>query len=204
MLEAIQIEFAAQFAIDSREQILVECGGDACRIIVGEQQLRNRLDEVRREQKRIAFAENGAHLAKELISRGPVEIANRAAEKKNQQLFAITATRGHFLQALQIRALKSNNAHGAHLAEFLAATKKSWARNINRVVIHALPPRESFQQITRILSAAAAKFRYNKWSLQFADNVRGMALQKTHSRAAQPILRQQTDYVEKHGPHFIV
>ena len=52
--EGVEIERAAKFAVDPDEQVLVECGGHAERIIVGELQLALGLDEIRAEQQQIA------------------------------------------------------------------------------------------------------------------------------------------------------
>ena len=58
VLELRQVEIAPEFAVDAREQVLVECGGDASGIIVRQNQRRNWLFEIGRQQQRVTFAQN--------------------------------------------------------------------------------------------------------------------------------------------------
>src|ERR1700683_5045 len=122
MLDVRELEIAAQFAIDARKKILVKCRCNARRIVISGQQLRNRFLQVGSQQQRVAGNQNLAHFAKKLVSRGPVEISNRTAEEENQEMFALAPPCRYFLQAVQIRALESDDANSVHLTKFLPAT----------------------------------------------------------------------------------
>ena len=63
MREGIEIERAAQLAIDADEQVAVERRRHAERIVVGQQQVALGLDEVRAEQQEVAGTERGADVA---------------------------------------------------------------------------------------------------------------------------------------------
>ena len=52
--EAVQVEIAAQFAVDPHEQIPVEGRRDPKRIVVGQQQVPLRLDQVGADEKAVA------------------------------------------------------------------------------------------------------------------------------------------------------
>src|SRR5271156_6488856 len=119
-------------------------------------------------------------------------------------MFAVAASRGYFLQPIQISALKSDDAHPAHLAKFLLTAMKTAAGNIVRVIVHALAPRKRFQKKTRLLAAAAAEFGDYERTFQARNNIGRIALQQTHSGAAQSIFGQQADYVEERRAHFII
>ena len=64
VLEGVEIEVAAELAVDPHEQVLVERRGHAERIVVGEQQLALRLDEIRAEQQQIAGRERARGCAR--------------------------------------------------------------------------------------------------------------------------------------------
>src|ERR1700675_1006548 len=84
MLEARQIEITIEFAIDTSEKVFVERGRNTGRVVIGEPQHWNGLFQIRREQKRIVFLQDRSDFPQELISRGPVEIPDRAAEEEDQ------------------------------------------------------------------------------------------------------------------------
>jgi len=99
-----QIEIAIQLTVDPRQQIQVESRCHADRIIIGGQDLRHRLDQVRPQKKRVTRTKQGADLAQELLRRAALEIADRAAEEQHEQGLA-AATPGHFSQPVGVGAL---------------------------------------------------------------------------------------------------
>ena len=54
MVERVEVEVAAELAVDADQEVLVERRRDAERVVVGEQQLALRLDEVGAEQQQVA------------------------------------------------------------------------------------------------------------------------------------------------------
>jgi len=63
MTEELQIEIAAEFAIDPGQDILVERGGNASGIVVGVEEHLPIFDQVRAEQQRIAGKKLAADIA---------------------------------------------------------------------------------------------------------------------------------------------
>src|SRR5271169_1128688 len=84
VLNVREIEIAIEFAIDSREKILVKRRGNARFVVVRREQLGHGLFEVGGEQEGIVFAQDVADVAQKLVSGRPVEISNRTSEEKNQ------------------------------------------------------------------------------------------------------------------------
>ena len=204
VLETREIEIGVQFAIDSRQQILVECRRYARGIVVGRSNCGIGFSRSVASSNASPSRKDRAHFAQKLVAGRPVEISDRAAEKKNQQTLAVAAPRRHFLQPVQIGALETDDAHHIHLAKLLLAAGSALSGNIDRVVVHALPPGQRFEQPARFLSASAAEFRHHE-RLRADDQLFGrVPLQQAHAGAAQPVLGQQADHVEERRPHFIV
>src|SRR4029077_19934526 len=82
VLESSEIKISAQLSVDAREQILVERGGNAGRVVIGQPQLRDGLFKISRKQQLVSFAQNRAFFAQEWIARRPVEISDAAAKEK--------------------------------------------------------------------------------------------------------------------------
>ena len=80
------VEVAAELAVDAHQQIAVERGGHAERIVVGEQQLVLRLHEIGAEQQRVAGgrAPHGSR-AGSALAPGRIEVADVRAEKQHQR-----------------------------------------------------------------------------------------------------------------------
>ena len=55
MCEAVQIEVASKLAIDAHEQVAVERRGDTERIVVGQQQIALRLNQIGAKKESAAF-----------------------------------------------------------------------------------------------------------------------------------------------------
>ena len=199
-----KIEISVEFAIDSRKQILVKRRRHARRIVVGQHQSGNRLLKVGRQQQRIVFAQNRTHFAQKLLSGGPVEISNRAAQKQDEQFFVSAPPRRYFPQAVQIGAFKSHDAYRVHLAQFLLAAEERAAGNVDRVIIHALPAGQGLEQPARLLAASASQFRNNHGAGHALDNFARVSVQACACPRGQAILRQHADHIEERGTHLVV
>ena len=70
--------------VHPHEQVLVEGGRDAERIVVGEQQLALRLDEVGAEEQRVARPQRAPDLGEELVGGGRIEVADVRAEEEDE------------------------------------------------------------------------------------------------------------------------
>src|SRR5262245_56189773 len=84
MLERADLEIAAQLAIDADEEIPVEGRGHPERIVVGQQELALRLDEVRADEERVARRQHGANLPEKLVGAGPIEVPDVRAEEQHE------------------------------------------------------------------------------------------------------------------------
>ena len=84
MIERGEVEVAAELVVDPHEKVLVERGGHAERIVVGEQQVALRLDEVGAEQEKVARGERRADAIEELRGRWRIEVADVRAEQQDQ------------------------------------------------------------------------------------------------------------------------
>src|SRR5262249_46989636 len=84
VVETGEIEIGAEFAVDAREQVEIEGGGDAGGIVVGHAELMLGLLEVGGEQQGVAFEEHLPHLVEEALAGGTIEVADRASEKEDE------------------------------------------------------------------------------------------------------------------------
>ena len=87
--KAVEVEVGEQLRVHAREQVLVEGGGHAERIVVGEQQVALGLDEVGAEQQRVARAQGPADLREELARGGRIEVADVRAEEEDEHRAAV-------------------------------------------------------------------------------------------------------------------
>ena len=88
-----EIECAAKLAIDSDEQVLVERGGDAQRIVVGELQLALGFDEIGAKQQQIAGPQDIADSTQECQRRRRIEVADVRSEKQHEHRAAARRAR---------------------------------------------------------------------------------------------------------------
>src|ERR1035438_2163381 len=91
MGELTQVEIGVEFAIDARQQIKIEGGGHSDFVVIGFNQVRRRLFQIRAQQKRIPGLENTANFGQEFYPSLPIEIANRAAEKHYKKMLIALA-----------------------------------------------------------------------------------------------------------------
>ena len=78
------VEVGAELAVDPDEQIEVERGGHAERIVVRQEQLPLRLDEIRAKQKRVAAPERPGEAPEQGFGRRGIEVADVRAEEQRQ------------------------------------------------------------------------------------------------------------------------
>ncbi len=103
VLERVEVEIAVELTVDAHEQVLVERGGDTEGIVVGEQQLALRLDEVGAEQERVARPQPAAHAAQEHRRLGGVEVADVGAEEEHERRAARRSCRRRVPQPAIVR-----------------------------------------------------------------------------------------------------
>src|SRR6185437_1612065 len=83
VLEGIELEGAAEFAIDAHQQVEVELGGDAGRVAIGGVEHVQRLDQIDADDQRRARAQNTAGIAQESRRFVRFEIADGGARKES-------------------------------------------------------------------------------------------------------------------------
>src|SRR6185437_9347294 len=83
MLEGIELEGAAQLAIDAHQQVEIEFGGDAGLVAIGGIENFRRLDQIGADNQRRALAQDAAGIAQKRASLMRLEIADGGARKKS-------------------------------------------------------------------------------------------------------------------------
>ena len=90
MREAVHVEIAAQFPVHPHEQVAIERGGHAQRVVVGQQQLGLRLHEIGAEQQRVAGSEDRADAAQKRVGARRIEVADVRSEEHHERPAAPT------------------------------------------------------------------------------------------------------------------
>ena len=83
--ESVQVEVGAQLRIHAQQQVLVEGRGQAERIVVGEQQIAFRLDEIGAEQQGVAGPKRRADQAEGSGRARRVEVPDVRAEERDER-----------------------------------------------------------------------------------------------------------------------
>src|SRR5688572_24015167 len=84
MAKLIHGEVGSELAIDPDEQVPVERGGDAERIVVGEQELPLGFHQIDTEEERVMPGDAAAHVGQECRRARRVEVADVRSEEDNQ------------------------------------------------------------------------------------------------------------------------
>ena len=119
------IEMAFEFAIDAREDIEVERGGDPDGIVVCADQFGPRFDEIGAEKKAIARLHVLADAPQEHGGLGAVEIADGAAEKKQQRALAVLSAGHRHIDPVEVGRFDRFDADALHPAQNFDATVES-------------------------------------------------------------------------------
>ena len=85
VLERGQIEVRAELPDHPHQDVLVERGSDAERVVVSEQELVDRLDQVRAQEERISRTHGLPDLGEEIVRGRRIEVADVRSEKEDQQ-----------------------------------------------------------------------------------------------------------------------
>ena len=91
VIELVQREVRLQLRVQSLQQVLVERAGQAQRVVVGEQQIAFRLDEIRAQQQAIAGAKRRPYQAEERGCAGPVEVADVRSQEDDERRGCVRA-----------------------------------------------------------------------------------------------------------------
>src|SRR5581483_2754333 len=102
--ESIQIEIAAELAVDPDEEVAVEGRGHAERIVVRANLAGLVLHQIDADEKRVAGAERGAHAAEQRSGSRRIEVADVRSQEQEQRA-ARSRTRRDLGEARFIRRL---------------------------------------------------------------------------------------------------
>ncbi len=204
VLEAAQIKIRAQLPVDARQQIHVERCRYAGRIVVSQQLQLDAFLQVCAEQQRISRLQNRSHLPQKCISRIAIEIADGAAQKQHQQVIPLPAPFGDGPQPFEIWLLVPYDADHINLPEFFRQRRQRRRRNLNRVVIRLLPPRERLQDPPRLFPRAASQLRHLNRRGQPAHNFARILFQQSRVSARKSVLRQDANRFKQRRAHFVV
>ena len=158
MIERCEVELAAEFVVDPLEEVLVEGGGHAERIVVGEQQVALRFDEVGAEQEKVALGERRANAIEELRGRWRIEVADIRAEQQDQDR-AVGVSRGDRRpQPLLVGRPVPHHRDVSQPVQPLFALLERLRRNVDQVDVRAgTAALERFGEEHDLLAAAASE-----------------------------------------------
>ena len=204
VLELLQLEVGAEFAIDAREKIEIESGGDTDWVVVSGYQCLFGLEHIRAEEQRIAGLENLAQIAKEVGAGEAIEIADGAAEEEDEQMFTRGAAGGDFTQTVEIFALEADDADAIDVPEFTAKNSKRGRRNFNGMIPGGLPARERFEEQARFAARAAAEFGNDDGARKLVDDFPGVQLKQAFFGPREAVFGKGADDFEERRANRIV
>jgi hypothetical protein len=137
--ELAQVKIGIELAIDPGQQVEVKSRGHSDVIVVGLEQLRNRLLQVCAQQKRISGFENTPNPRQEFNSGETIEISNGAPQKEHEEVLPALPVRGHLQQPVKIFALKTYDADRINVTELALAPGQSRAGYFDRIIKCASP-----------------------------------------------------------------
>ena len=202
--ELLEIEIGAEFAIDAREDVHIEGSGDAGGIVVGEQLCGDVFLEVGADEKGIAGRQDRTHLAEKIVGRGPIEIADGAAEEKDADGVARLAAIDDGAKAFEIRLFETDDVDEVDLAEFFFAGGERGRGDFNWVIESGLATRDGFENPASFFAAAAAEFGDVRGKRRARDHFAGVAAEQARVRAGKAVLRQKADGFEERGANLVV
>ena len=192
-----QVEIASKFAIDAGEKIEVEGGGNTDGVVVGTDQCLKGLEHVRAEEKRVTWQKYLADPVKKIGAGGTVKVADVAAEKENQKMFAGGAAGGNFAEPVEILAFEADNADAVDVVKFAAQNGEGSGRNLNGVVPGGLPAGERFQKQARFAAGAAAEFGDDNGTRKLVDNIPCVQSKQGFFGPRQTVFGKGADYFEE-------
>ena len=204
--ERREVEVGQELRVHPREQVLVEGRRDAERIVVGEQQLALRLDEIRAEQQRVARPQAPPDAGEKLVGGGAIEVADVRAEEEHEHRAvrrALLAPRGAGPPRTSRGGRPPRRARGA------PRVRSESSRASGEMSIRWT--RTRFRRLRR-LSASIASFSplpqpsstKRDRVLERADHVGGKPREQAALGARDPVPRQPADRLEESRAQSVV
>ena len=202
--ELLEVEVGAEFAIDAREEVEIEGGGDTDRVVVGVNQGLNGLEHVGAEEERITWLENLAKIAEEVRAGGPIEVTDGAAEEEDEQMLARGPAGGDFAETVEIFAFEADDADAVDIAKLAAKNSEGGRRNFDGVIPGGLPAGEGFEEQARFAAGAAAEFGDDNGPRKLVDDFPSVQFEQSFFGAGQAVFGELADDFEERGANGII
>src|SRR5207245_2348071 len=157
MLKSGQVEVTAELPIDASQQIFIEHRRDSEGVVVGGNELGQRLFQIHAKQQRVARLEFLADLTQEVLPCLAIKVADLAAKEKHEDCLTGFAASDRPAQAIQVLGLESHDTNVGQIIELALTALESRRRDFNRTVCCGLTAGEGFEYSARFPSAAAAE-----------------------------------------------
>jgi len=205
VLELGNVEIGANFAIETSEDIEIEGSGDADGVIVGSDERGDGLHKIRAEEERIAGAKSFANAGKKIDASRAIEIADGAAEEKDEEVLICFAACDDFLKTLKIFAFKTYDMDALNVAEFALTHGQGIAGDFDGMVTRlALAAAKRFEKHAGLFAGATAEFRDKDGRRQFGNDFVGILSKETAFGAGDTIFGKMADDFEESGAYGIV
>ena len=130
--EGVDVKVAAELSVDPHEQVPVERRRHTERVVVCQQQLAFRLDQVDADEEVVAWVECGSNTAKERVGARPIEIADVGSEKQHER--ALAGLRDLSQSAFVLR-LMLHDLDVVQCGQRVAGLVERFLRDVNQVEI---------------------------------------------------------------------
>ena len=206
MVERREVEVPAELAVDAHQEVLVERGRHAERIVVGEQQLAFRLDEVGAEQQEIADVEGRADAIEKACRGRLIEVSDVRAEQQDEHRAAVTARGDRRPQPFLVRRPMPHDRDVTQPVQPLLALLERLRRNVDQVHVRAgAPPFERLGEQHDLFAAAAAQLDDRALGVaERRDDRPGVPREQLRFGPGDAVPRQPADGVEQARPERVV
>ena len=203
MLEGVDVEVGVELAVHANEQVAVESGGHAERIVIGEQEVALRFHQVGANQQRVARPQRAADRPQKLGGARRIEVADvRSEEQRPASAAPVMARQGfepRFVRRLMASRPSRRDALSVRVARSSAADDTSTRWTVSDAVDRAAPT--SIDTFLRF----QARARPSSTAAQRAARIsEACAASRRRSALRDRIPRQLTDRLEERRAERIV
>ena len=203
MRERGHVEVAADLPVDSHEQVPVEGGGDAERIVVCEQQLAFLLHQIGADEQRVSRREAAADRLEERVRARRIEVADVRSKEKRQRAPVRRTAAAHRGQSRFVRRLMREDVDAAAVAQRPRGRRERGSRHIHEVDAHMAPRRRRVED-RRQLGAASRSKLHERGRLNALDQLAAMTLDEPLLCARDAVPRELADRLEQRRPERVV
>ncbi len=192
--EGVEIERAAEFTVDARQQVEIERGGDTRGVVVGEHQLARVLLEVDADDQTASRRKHAPEYPQQSSRLHRREIADRGAGKKA----GLMASRKIGRQSDRIGKIADDGPHveGRKVRrQTRGCVLESAVRHIDRNV--GAEPRQLPEQNLGLQAGAGAELDQHAAVRHAVDDLGGVRIENRSFGAGRIVLRQARDFLEQ-------